>query len=76
MVCVNKADLNPDSTGEIEEFVKEKSLNFLGQIPFDPIFTKAMVQGQTIFEYNGNSEAGKVIKELWRKIRKGLGIID
>jgi MinD superfamily P-loop ATPase len=76
MVCVNKADLNPESAGQIEVFVKEKSLNFLGQVPFDPIFTHAMVQGQTIFEYDGNSEAGKMIKEVWRKIRNVLGIID
>jgi MinD superfamily P-loop ATPase len=74
MVCVNKFDLNPDSTREIEVLVEDKGLHFLGQIPFDPIFTKAMVQGQTIFEYNGNSEAGQVIKQVWRKISETLGI--
>jgi MinD superfamily P-loop ATPase len=76
MVCVNKADLNPDSAREIEALVKEKDLYFVGQIPFDPLFTKAMVQGQTVFEYNGNSEAGQVIKQVWRKICETLGIHD
>ena len=74
MVCVNKFDLNPDSTKDIEEYAKGKDLIFLGQVPFDPIFTKAMVQGQTIFEYNGNSEAGQVVKQVWRKICATLGI--
>ena len=74
MVCVNKADLNPDSAGEIEGFVKERRLNFLGRIPFDPVFTKAMVQGQTIFEYDGNSEVGQMIKQVWRKIGEVLGV--
>ena len=73
MVCVNKADINSESAGEIEKFVKEKDLYFLGQIPFDPIFTKAMVQGQTIFEYNGNSEAGQMIKQIWEKICAAIG---
>ena len=74
MVCVNKFDLNPDRTKDIEEYAKRKDLIFLGQVPFDPIFTKAMVKGQTVFEYNGNSEAGKVIKQLWGKICEALGI--
>jgi len=73
MVCVNKFDLNPDRTKDIEKYAKRKDLLFLGQVPFDPIFTKAMVKAQTVFEYDGNSEAGKVIKKIWGKICKGLG---
>ena len=73
MVCVNKFDLNPDRTKDIEKYAKRKDLVFLGQVPFDPIFTRAMVKAQTVFEYDGNSEAGKVIKKIWGKICKGLG---
>lgn len=42
-------------------------LTVLGRIPFDPIFTKVMVQGQTIFEYNAKSGAEKAVEEIWRK---------
>jgi MinD superfamily P-loop ATPase len=72
MVCVNKFDLNPDRTRDIEEYSKRKDLLFLGQVPFDPIFIKAIIKGQTVFEYNGNSEAGQVIKQIWGKIVKHL----
>ena len=74
MVCVNKFDLNPEKTRDIEAYVKGTDLVFLGQIPFDPIFTKAMVQGQTLFEYNRNSGAGRAVKQIWRKICEILGI--
>jgi len=72
MICINKFDLNRDTTREIERFAKEKGLAFLGNIPFDPIFTKAMVQGQIIFEYNSLSDAGNAVREIWTRIRENL----
>lgn len=76
MVCVNKFDLNPEKIRSIRESALEKDLIFLGQIPFDPVFTKAMVQRQTIFEYNTNSEAGRAIKQIWKELGEILGISD
>lgn len=74
MVCVNKFDLNLDQTNAIEKFATENNVSRLGRIPFDPIFTRSMVHGQTIFEYNGKSEAGRAVKQVWGEIRKTLGI--
>ncbi|MBW2055686.1 MAG: 4Fe-4S binding protein [Deltaproteobacteria bacterium] len=68
MVCVNKFDLNTDQTQAIEKLAKEKNMTVLERIPFDPIFTKSMVQGKTIFEYNTESITGQAVKQLWRKI--------
>jgi len=68
MVCVNKFDLNTDQTQAIEKLAKEKNMAVLERIPFDPIFTKSMVQGKTIFEYNTESTVGQAVKQLWRKI--------
>ena len=75
MICINKFDLNKDLTRDIENFAEKMGLPCLGLIPFDPIFTKAMVQGQTIFEYNMESEAGKAVKQTWEKTCKTLGIL-
>lgn len=72
MVCVNKFDLNLDQSQAIEKFAKSKNVIILGRIPFDPIFTKSMVHGQTIFEYQRQSEAGAAIKQIWEKTRKIL----
>jgi MinD superfamily P-loop ATPase len=68
MVCVNKFDLNTDQTQAIEKLAKEKNMTVLERIPFDPIFTKSMVQGKTIFEYNTESTVGQAVKQLWKKI--------
>jgi MinD superfamily P-loop ATPase len=74
IVCVNKFDLNPAEARIIEDVAREEDLTVLGRIPYDPIFTKAMVQGKNVFEYNTNSEAGRVIKQIWGKIGEILGI--
>ncbi|MBW2489096.1 MAG: ATP-binding protein [Deltaproteobacteria bacterium] len=72
MVCVNKYDLNPDLTADIEAFAREKGLTCLGRIPFDPAFTEAMVRGQTILESNSNSKAGSAVMQVWRKLSSRL----
>ena len=74
MMCVNKFDLNPEQTLELEEYAIEKNVSVLGSIPFDPIFTKSMVQGKTIFEYNGDSETGQAVKLVWERVSDILDI--
>lgn len=74
MVCVNKADINPEKTREIEKFAKENGLKYLGAIPFDQVFTRSMVNRQTVFEYDSNSNAKKAIKNVWEKAVKEMGI--
>jgi len=68
MVCVNKFDLNPDQTRAIEDFSNEKGMRVVGRIPFDPVFTKSMVQAKTVFEYDENSEAAHSVKKLWQEV--------
>lgn len=68
MMCVNKFDLNPEQTLGLEEYARENNVSVLGNIPFDPIFTKSMVQGKTIFEYDGDSETGQAVKLVWERV--------
>ena len=72
MVCVNKYDLNPSMTAAIEETSRDRGLTLLGRIPFDTDFTRAMVQGQAIFEYNRNSGAAEAVREVWSRITSKL----
>jgi MinD superfamily P-loop ATPase len=74
MVCINKFDLNPQEGEAIEVFAKQRGMNVMGRIPFDTAFTKAMVQGKTIFEYDGHSEAAQAVRTLWSRVEKELGI--
>jgi MinD superfamily P-loop ATPase len=74
MVCVNKFDLNPDSTRDIQRYTEEKGYTFLGNIPFDPVFTKAMVQGQTILEYDTHTAAGEAVRRVWGRAVEAMDI--
>jgi len=74
MLCVNKFDLNPDEGKAIEAFAKEKNISVIGRVPFDPSFTKAMVQGKTIVEFDGRSKGCKAVKDIWKNLAKSLEI--
>ncbi|MDY0186507.1 MAG: 4Fe-4S binding protein [Syntrophus sp. (in: bacteria)] len=74
MICVNKSDLNPDETGVIEDLARGKGLEVLPEIPFDPVFTKAMVQGQTLLEHAPRSEVALRVSRIWERIAERLQI--
>jgi len=68
MVCVNKFDLNPDQGHAIEQIARKNKIQFVGNIPFDPEFTRAMIQGKTILEVADDSSAGRAIREIWQTV--------
>ena len=72
MVCVNKFDLNPGEGEAIEAFAKGKNVSVLGRIPFDPAFTKAMVQGKTIVEFDSQSKGCEAVQNIWENLKQGL----
>lgn len=74
MICVNKFDINLELTREIENYANAKGLPSVGRIPFDPVFTRAMIQAQTIFEYDGQSAVGQAIRSTWQRVAEKLEI--
>ena len=72
MVCVNKFDINTEKSRLIEEFAGRRGMAFLGCVPFDPAFTRAMVQGRTIFEYDGHSDARAAVVGVWNNLSSHL----
>jgi MinD superfamily P-loop ATPase len=74
MVCVNKFDINTEKSRQIEEFTSRRGLAFLGRVPFDPAFTRAMVQERTIFEYDGPSDARAAVVGVWNNLFGYLGM--
>ena len=74
MMCVNKFDLNPSAGEAIEAFARERDISVIGRVPFDPVFTKAMVQGKTIVEFDGQSEGCVAVKSIWETLAQRLEI--
>ena len=71
MICVNKYELNPEQAGAIEAYAGEKGIKVMGRIPFDPAFTKSMIQGKTVVEY-GDSAGAEAVRNLWQKVEREL----
>lgn len=69
-VCINMYDINPENTEVINGFCRENNVEVLGKIPFDPQFTKAMVNGKTLIEYSSSSQSAEALKEVWMKIQE------
>jgi MinD superfamily P-loop ATPase len=72
MVCVNKYDLNQDKAEEIKKYAAEHDMPFVGRIPFDPVFTKAMVEGKNIFEYDPDADVCGDVRKIWNNTNERL----
>jgi MinD superfamily P-loop ATPase len=74
LISVNKYDLNLQMTAQIEAFARSAGLEIAGNVPFDPLFTEAMVQGKTIFEQSRNGDATEAVRKLWQRVCAHLGL--
>jgi len=72
LICVNKADINPQITGQISEDAQQRGLKVIGKIPYDEAFTKAQIIKASVVEYTGGAIT-KQIKALWRQVTYALG---
>jgi len=52
----------------IESWCKNTGFKVIGKLPFDTGVVEAMVQGQSIIEYDINSIVSRMIIEIWNKI--------
>jgi len=68
LVCINKADVYPDGTDEIESFCNDNEIQMVGRIPFDITVTNAMVQGEPVTEFNPDSPASNAIRSVWKQV--------
>ena len=67
-VVVNKCDINPDVTAQIKSSCSASRVEVSGEIPFDSDFTKAMLVGKTIIEYN-NSSLADLFRGIWMRVK-------
>jgi MinD superfamily P-loop ATPase len=72
LVCINKADINPQITAQISEEALQRRLKVIGKIPYDEAFTKAQIIKASVVEYTGGAITEQ-IKALWRQVTYALG---
>ncbi len=72
LLCINKADINPEMTAQISAEARQRGITVVGEIPYDDAFTKAQIMKATVVEYTGG-EIAERIKALWRQVGYALG---
>jgi MinD superfamily P-loop ATPase len=72
VVLVNKHDINPDNTKNIEEFCQQEDAEVIGKLPFDNVFTEAMIEGENVIEHSDSPVVGE-IETIWEKVRARMG---
>jgi MinD superfamily P-loop ATPase len=65
----SRSDLGDD---RVKEYAQRKKLPVLMEIPFDPMFIKAMLQAQTVIEYSNGSKVNQKIKAIWNRLFREL----
>jgi MinD superfamily P-loop ATPase len=68
-VIVNKHDLNPGITQQIEALCQSQAIEVLGRLPHDEAVVHALVRGQTITEYRQNAFSDQ-LRRIWANIEK------
>jgi MinD superfamily P-loop ATPase len=65
---INKYDLHPSLSEEIETFLKERAIPMLGKIPFDEKMVYAMVEARSVIEFAPRSESAEIFRRIWKEI--------
>ena len=72
LIAINKFDINPDMSDEIEKGALERNMKVVGRIRYDKAFTKAQIMKCSVVEYTGGAVT-EDIKTLWRNVTYALG---
>jgi MinD superfamily P-loop ATPase len=68
LIVINKADLFPQGVADIEAVSTELGVEVIGQIPFDPAVTEAMVNGEPVTAFKPAALASRAIGHIWSDV--------
>lgn len=71
-VVINKADIYPQGTQDIATYCAKLDIKVIGHIPFDPIVTEAMRNGEPITAYQETAPASRALRTVWQLIKAEL----
>jgi MinD superfamily P-loop ATPase len=68
LVVVNKADIYPEGSAQIEAVCREVGVELIGQIPFDPTVTEAMLSGEPVTAYRPDAPSSQALTTIWKTV--------
>jgi MinD superfamily P-loop ATPase len=72
-VCINKWDVNPGVSDDIETYCREQSIPVAGRIRYDRVFTSAQIGARTVVEAV-NDGVAEDIRHLWDAVWTSLDV--
>jgi len=72
MVLINKSDLNNSKTSQIKDYCAQKGIPIVGELVYDTIMYKAVIEGQPIVKYAPTNKLAKALEMIWKKIEHQL----
>ena len=70
-VLVNKADINSETADEVVAYCEERDVPVVGRVPFDPVVTRAMVQGLPVTAVDNDTITPR-LANAWQDIKSLL----
>jgi MinD superfamily P-loop ATPase len=74
LVCINKADIYPPGSAQIENYCHAHNIQMAGHIPFDPSVTEAMVQAEPVTARMPAAPASRAIRRIWQAVLLRLSL--
>jgi MinD superfamily P-loop ATPase len=74
LVAINKADIFPSGSQQIEAFCRDRAIELVGKIPFDETVTEAMLKGEPVTAFHPKSPASREMAAVWRNVVNSLSI--
>jgi len=71
LVCINKADINPENAARIEDFCEERSIPVVGKLPYDTVVTEAMIAEKSVVEFS-DCALSREVERIWKEIEGHL----
>ncbi|WP_449241636.1 ATP-binding protein [Desulfoscipio gibsoniae] len=71
-VCINKWDINPENTRQVEEMCREVNVPVMGRVSYDPAVIAAAMKGKPVIQMV--STVVDDIIALWHCMQEELGI--
>jgi MinD superfamily P-loop ATPase len=68
VICINKYDLSEKNSERIAAFCRQRGVEIVGKIPYDPVVTEAMVAGMPVVEFS-EGVVSKTIRDMWERIQ-------
>ncbi len=65
---INKADIHLAMANQLEAYFKNEGIPVLVRLNFDDLFTRAMKHGQSVIEFDPESETSHKIRKAWKDV--------